>query len=295
MTPLSSVSTAASVSPAPLALDWHADALQQRLGEIAPGCRVETVAQTGSTNSDLIERARAFDAAAGAPAPVLRVAEQQTAGRGRLGRRWWSDPGQALTFSLGLALAPADWSGLSLAVGLAVAEALGEFIGEVPGQPRIGLKWPNDLWLRGEDRKLAGILIEAQALRQAAARADGHTPRWAVVGVGINLGLPQAEPGELRTASACVAELVGDPVGAPQLLHRIAPALLGELLRFEREGLAPRLAAYARRDVLAGRRVGAGELQGLCLGIAADGELRLRDDAGQEHRIGSGEVSVRPC
>lgn len=285
-----------SSSPASaLAFDWHTDALQRRLGEIATGCRVEAVAQTGSTNSDLIERARGWDAAAGEPAPVLRVAEQQTAGRGRLGRRWWSDPGQSLTFSLGLALAPADWSGLSLAVGLAVAEALGEFVGEGPGQPRIGLKWPNDLWLRGDDRKLAGILIEAQALRQAAPRADGRTPRWAVVGVGINLGAPQADPAEFRTASACVGELVGDDVAGPPLLHRVAPALLGELLRFERDGLAPRLAAYARRDVLAGRRVGAGEVTGLCLGIAADGELRLRDDAGREHRLGSGEVSVRPC
>jgi len=287
------------MTPSPLAsptvFEWHTEALQQRLAEIAPGSRVEAVAQTGSTNSDLIERARTFEAAASEPAPVLRVAEQQSAGRGRLGRRWWSDPGQALTFSLGLALAPADWSGLSLAVGLAVAEALGEFVGEAPGQPRIGLKWPNDLWLRGDDRKLAGILIEAQALRQAAPRADGRTPRWAVVGVGINLGLPQANPAELRTASACVEELVGDPVTAPPVLHRIAPALLAALLRFEREGLAPRLAAYAQRDVLAGRRVGAGELTGLCLGIAADGELCLRDDAGLEHRIGSGEVSVRPC
>jgi BirA family biotin operon repressor/biotin-[acetyl-CoA-carboxylase] ligase len=294
MTPSSQASQA---SPAPLAFDWHANALQQRLGEIAPGCRVEAVARTGSTNSDLIERARGWDAASGLPPPVLRVAEQQTAGRGRLGRRWWADPGQALTFSLGLALAPADWSGLSLAVGLAVAEALGEFIGEVPSQPRIGLKWPNDLWLRGDDRKLAGILIEAQALRQAEPAADGRTPRWAVVGVGINLGLPQADPAEFRTACACAEELVGDRVAAPPLLHRVAPALLGELLRFEREGLAPRLAAYAQRDVLAGRRVGTGTggLTGLCLGIAADGELRLRDDTGQEHRIGSGEVSVRPC
>jgi BirA family biotin operon repressor/biotin-[acetyl-CoA-carboxylase] ligase len=89
------------------------------------------------------------------------VAEHQTRGRGRLGRGWGRSAGASLTFSLSLPLAPRDWSGLSLAVGVALADAL-----EPPldgAVPRIGLKWPNDLWLDrrpGSGRKLGGVLIE---------------------------------------------------------------------------------------------------------------------------------------
>ena len=262
-------------------LDWHAPALEQTLQAQLPGLRVEVAREIGSTNTALLERQRA-----GLDTPTLLVAEQQSAGRGRLGRSWWSEPGSTLTFSLGLALAPADWSGLSLAVGLAVAEALD---GSAPGT-RIGLKWPNDLWLRGEDRKLAGILIEAQALRGQGAGAA----RWTVIGVGINIRPPQGAGGDFRSGYACLAELDAS-ASAPSALQRVAPALLAALRQFQQQGLAPLLPAYAGRDVLAGRRVTAGDQQGRVLGIAPGGELRLRDDGGQVHLIASGEVSVRPC
>src|SRR4051812_25393713 len=96
-------------------------------------------------------------ARAGEMDPVLLVAERQTSGRGRLGRGWRSAPGESLTFSLGLKLGPADWSGLSLAVGVSLAETL---------HPRIQLKWPNDLWVG--DRKLGGILIETASFGNGA-------------------------------------------------------------------------------------------------------------------------------
>jgi BirA family biotin operon repressor/biotin-[acetyl-CoA-carboxylase] ligase len=120
-----------------------------------------------------------------------------------------------------------------------------------------------------------------------------------VVGIGINV-LPLHGSGSgsgsdegFRSGYACLQEL-GEP-SAPQALLRIAPLLLRALLRFQAEGLAPLLATWARRDVLAGRRVTAGERQGVAEGIDAGGELLLRDDAGTLHRIASGEVSVRPC
>lgn len=302
------MTTPVTLDPTALAFDWDAAALQQRLQAIVPGTTVEVRAEAGSTNTELLERQRRATPTAPTgepPAPVWLVAERQTAGRGRLGRSWWSEPGSTLTCSLGLALEPADWSGLSLAVGLAVAEALdplGPLDSPHPGggEPgssggaRIGLKWPNDLWLRSDDRKLAGILIEAQALRGSAAGARGSLARWAVVGIGVNLRPPRGEGGEFRTGYACLDEL--EPgITAPGALQRIAPAVLAALQRFEREGLAPLLAAYARRDVLAGRRASAGDLVGRVTGIAPGGELCLRDDAGQTHRIASGEVSVRPC
>src|SRR5450830_805677 len=99
-----------------------------------PGFAVEVLAQIDSTNSELMRRARA-----GRLEPVLLVAEQQTAGRGRLGRQWFSEEGAtsvgaqaSLTFSIGLPLAPADWSGLSLAVGVSVVQSL---------HPDLRLKW----------------------------------------------------------------------------------------------------------------------------------------------------------
>ena len=114
-------------------LQWPSEAIWEAVVPLLPGFTVEVLPEIDSTNSELMRRARA-----GQLDPVLLVAQSQTAGRGRLGRGWVSSPGDSLTFSLGLPLAPADWSGLSLAVGVAVAEALG---------PGIGLKWPNDLWL----------------------------------------------------------------------------------------------------------------------------------------------------
>lgn len=261
-------------------LHWDAETLWQDLEPQAPGLSIEVLAETDSTNTRLIERGRQ-----GLDAPCLLVAERQRAGRGRLGRPWWSQPGQALTFSLGLKLAPADWSGLSLAVGLALAEALGD---------RIGLKWPNDLWLRGDDRKLGGILIEVTPLAEPGLRPG---ERWVVIGAGLNVApLPETpqDPDTFRTGYACLQEF--EPaLTAPQVLHRVAGPLLRAVLAFESEGLSTLHARYAVRDVLAGRSVQAGALAGVACGLSADGSLQVRDALGALHALHSGEVSVRPC
>jgi len=257
-------------------LNWDAEDLWLALEPHAPGLSIEVLPETASTNTALLERARAGDSA-----PCLLVAERQNAGRGRLGRSWSSAPGRSLTFSLACPLAPADWSGLSLAVGLALAEAL---------HPRIGIKWPNDLWLRGDDRKLGGILIETL---MAPGSADGA--RQVVVGVGLNIEpLGDAETAPFGSGYACLQEL--DPAAsAPLALHRVALPLWRALQDFERHGLAPLLPRFAARDVLAGRPVQAGDRHGTACGIAPDGALLLRDAAGQIHAVHSGEVSARPC
>ncbi|MDQ3272075.1 MAG: biotin--[acetyl-CoA-carboxylase] ligase, partial [Pseudomonadota bacterium] len=156
---------------------WPAEAIWQAVAPVLPGFTVEVLPTVDSTNTELMRRFRA--AGPTAAEPVLLVAEQQSAGRGRMGRAWQSRAGDSLTFSLGMALQPVDWSGLSLAVGISIAESLQP---QVPaaGEPRIRLKWPNDLWLtdaRGE-RKLAGILVET---------ASWGELRYVVIGVGINL------------------------------------------------------------------------------------------------------------
>jgi BirA family biotin operon repressor/biotin-[acetyl-CoA-carboxylase] ligase len=266
-------------------MHWDAEALWLELVAQAPGLTIEVLTETGSTNTALVERARAGDRS-----PCLLVAERQTAGRGRLGRPWRSAqdaPGRSLTVSLGCTLAPADWSGLSLAVGLALAEAL-----DGDGRLGIGVKWPNDLWLRGADRKLGGILIETLPGEDPAGPANA---RHIVVGVGLNIApLPaDADPADYRSGHVGLLEL--DPaLDAPAALHRIAGPLWRALQAYSREGLAPRLGPYAARDVLAGRTVQAGPLQGTASGIAPDGALRLRDATGTVHAVASGEVSVRP-
>lgn len=259
--------------PAAPALDWPIGPLAEALAPWLPGVVVEAVAEIESTNTELMRRARA-----GQTQPTLLVAEQQSAGRGRLGRAWQSgagQPGDALTASLALPLAPADWSGLSLAVGLALAESL---------HPDIGLKWPNDLWLR--DRKLAGILIETAAAPGVPAGA-----RQVVIGFGINIA-PLAAHG-LNTPPAWLRERLPD-ITAPAALSRVAEPLLRTVRAFAQTGFAPLVARYAARDVLAGRAVRLSDgVEGLAHGVAANGALRVRTASG-EREISSAEVSVRP-
>jgi BirA family biotin operon repressor/biotin-[acetyl-CoA-carboxylase] ligase len=258
-----------------------------------------------STNTALLERARAVpDTSPGNPEvivrrsvesgafgrraidlqPCLLVAEHQTAGRGRQGRVWLSSPGASLTFSLALPLALGDWSGLSLVVGIAIAEALDA---TAPGSaPRIGLKWPNDLWLLGAPdttRKLGGILIET---------VSAGSQRLAIIGIGLNV--QRFEPAEVNTGFAPLGEL-DTAATAPAVLARIALPLVQALQQFEREGFAPFVARFAARDVLVGRSITttlAEVPHGIARGVSAQGALLVETDAGIVP-VTSGEVSVR--
>ena len=271
---------------------WNADALQRDLAPLRPGLAVEVVNSLASTNSALLERARA-----GHAAPCLLVAETQTHGRGRHGKHWHSAPAASLTFSLSLALAANDWSGLSLAVGLALAEALDAPAGSPPRghAPGIVLKWPNDLMRVGPEnlpRKLGGILIESMPLPPPLA-----PQRIAVIGIGLNIApSPDAPPSLLSQGYASLQELHAG-MTPPQALARLAAALLAMLEAFERHGFAALRNRYAARDGLFGQPVTttlAHLPQGVADGIADDGALWLLH-AGQRHRIASGEVSVRQC
>lgn len=282
-------------------MKWGAEALWQQLEPQLPGLSIEIVPSCGSTNSVLLERARQ-----GQRDSAVLVAEQQTAGRGRNGKAWHSDSGAALLMSLAVVLKPRDWGGLSLAVGVAVAEALEPTMSSDTA-PRIALKWPNDLWLRdgaaplpGQGRKLGGILIETLPVADA---------RLAVIGVGVNVkplsdeggdgaGRAPAQPAHELFASgrACWQELCASAT-PPQALAAVLPALVRALRRFETDGLAPFLPAYAQRDLLRGcsvRSNGTQPVHGVVQGVAEDGGLLVRASDGALHRLGSGEVSVRP-
>jgi BirA family biotin operon repressor/biotin-[acetyl-CoA-carboxylase] ligase len=306
-------------APAPEHLAWGAEALWQRLDPLLPGLTIEVQARSESTNAALIDRIRRYSGDAEAPVtgageldrlgrapsiatphgrrqhdsqPCLLVAEHQTRGRGRLGRQWQSAHGASLTFSMALAFEPhaaTGWSGLSLAVGVALADALDPPPAGGAATPRLGLKWPNDLWLRdtGHEaggRKLGGILIETVPVGRR---------RMAVIGIGLNV-LPIVVDG---VATACLQEL-DRGIDAPTALHRIAEPLVRALLRFEAEGLAAFQAGWRRRDLLAGREISVGERGGAYAGIDASGALLLEPAGGGEQAaplpISAGDVRVRP-
>jgi BirA family biotin operon repressor/biotin-[acetyl-CoA-carboxylase] ligase len=246
---------------------------------------VERVAETDSTNRVLLDRARA-----GGAAGAVLVADRQTAGRGRLGRRWEAPPGSSLLVSVLLrpALAPAYAHLAAVAAALAARAACRDAAGVTAG-----LKWPNDRVV-GE-RKLAGFLSEALV---AGDRLDA-----VVVGMGLNVRWPRPLPDELAgTATDLVAEappgravdrdevldawlaelgsrlpLLDDPAGRRQLAdeHRAACVTLGRRVRVERP-----------HDVLVGDAVD----------LADDGSLLVRTPDGTTHRVPAGDViHLRPA
>ena len=223
--------------------NWGAESLWQDLEPLLPGLSIEVLARTESTNSVLLERVRSEQRSAGERGlerggertdaarfgrrahdmqPCLLVAEHQTAGRGRMGRIWHAEAGASLTFSLALPLSLPDWSGLSLAVGCAMAEALEP---APSATPRLQLKWPNDLWLDG--RKLGGILIET---------VTAGEQRIAVIGVGLNIR-PQHPGNESQFMSgyASLDELDPAPT-APEVLRRVARPLILAVTGFAQGG-----------------------------------------------------------
>lgn len=268
---------------------WGVEALWQELEPLLPGISIEVLARVDSTNNALLERVRSegrhpgerspYGRRANDLQPCLLVAEHQTHGRGRMGRSWHSSATASLTFSLALPMALTDWSGLSLAVGAALADAL-----DPPGPqaPRLQLKWPNDIWLDG--RKLGGILIET---------VPAGSQRIAIIGIGLNIAASASPVGDsgYQTGYASLDELLPG-ISAPEVLKRIARPLIEALLTFAGQGYAGWQPIFARRDLLQGQAVTAGTLEGVARGTNARGELLLETPGGLQ-TVAGGEVSVR--
>ncbi len=257
-------------------MNWPAENIWQQVMALGmpslASFSVEILPEIDSTNSELMRRARA-----GHTEPTLLIAEQQSAGRGRMGRDWQSKPGDSLTFSFGISLSPTNWEGLSLAVGTSVAQSLCE---------GIALKWPNDLWF--QSRKLAGILIETASSGASTASAQ----RYCVIGIGINIAPRLADP-NLRTPPAWLQEIA--PASSPQsALERLFTPLLVDMLQFEREGFAAFSSRFAALDALQGQQVVLSDgLAGQARGVDATGALLVHTSQGMQ-RVASQEVSVRP-
>lgn len=230
--------------------------------------------------------------AAPAPGPGearVCLAEYQTGGRGRRGRSWQSPPASGLCLSVSWSFAqpPAALSGLGLAAGVMVADALAGL-----GASGVGLKWPNDLVTAGG--KLAGILVDVSG--------EAAGPLRVVIGLGLNLRLPPGLAGSLAREPgsygvAALESVLPDLAGRRNLLAaRLVDALVAGLVQFARDGFPAFADRWRRRDALAGRPVRVtgpgGSHEGLARGIDADGALLL-EHAGELRTVLSGDVSLR--
>lgn len=238
---------------------------------------IEAVTQTGSTNADLVQRVPSL------LQPVLRVADRQSAGRGRAGRPWHTTPSMSLTFSLAWRFGRPLQAllGLPLAVGVALAEALQVF------GVQARLKWPNDILRDGA--KLAGILIETAA---EGGRGDAT---WAVVGIGLNLGLPPGLEAELGRAIGAAPELQKQP--RETVLAIITSALVDALVEFEQRGFGAFVTRWQALDAYAGQPVrvldnGRVLQEGLAAGVDVMGRC-LIDTAHGQVAVVAGDVSLR--
>lgn len=224
-----------------------------------------------STNTYLLKKAKE-----GATSGLVCLAEQQTQGRGRLGKSWHSPHGANIYCSIlwRFENTAQDISGLGIAVGVMVVNALHRY-----GVPSgLQLKWPNDvLW---KDRKLAGILLEK------------NEPSSVVIGVGLNLSIEQAN----EKNWVDVSELMGQSVKRNILIGLLLDEILKNMQQFENHGLAPYLSEWQKYDALLNKNITIitpeKNISGIMCGINTAGELLLEAAEGiQGFRYG--EVSVR--
>ncbi len=210
------------------------------------------------------------------------VAEYQTAGRGRRGRKWFSPFGANLYLSMywRLEQGPAAAIGLSLVIGIVMAEVLQSL-----GADKVRVKWPNDLYLN--DRKLAGILVELTGKTGDAAQI--------VIGAGINLVMRHVENDVINQGWINLQE-AGISIDRNTLAVRLIKELRDSLRLFEQEGLTPYLTRWKRLDNFIDRPVkliiGDKEIFGVSRGIDSQGALLLEQDGVIKPWVG-GEISLR--
>ena len=244
------------------------------------GKSIRYLPRTGSTNED----AKAL-ASEGAPEGTVVIADEQTAGKGRMGRQWLSPNGSGLWFSVILRpnLLPAETPRLTLAAAVAVARAIRSETGL-----EAGIKWPNDVLVGG--KKVCGILTEMSA--------EMDRVNYVVLGVGINVnfGTNPFPPGLREYATALDIEL-GKRVDRAAVLRAILHELEHWYLRYLAEGASPVVREWKSLSVTLGRRVTAFTLRDSFEGVATDvdddgGLIILRDD-GRTEKLLSGDVSLR--
>ena len=242
--------------------------------------QLEIVDEIDSTSSRLLEMA-----ASGAPSGTCLAAEWQSSGRGRRGRSWVSRLGGSLTYSLlwRFERGAGHLGGLSLAVGEAVARALGE-----SGIDRVQVKWPNDVVV--DFRKLAGVLVETSGEMQG--------PSVAVIGVGVNYRLSERVLDRIDQPVADVWQCTAEPPSRSELLTRMLATLATSLDAFDRSGFAASRDAWRSLHAYQGRRVRVtssrdAPFDAEVVDVAADGALLVSTPDGRTLPLASAEITLR--
>lgn len=246
------------------------------------------LAACASTNDEAMQRARA-----GAPHGTVVVADEQTAGRGRLARAWSSCPGDLMASIVvrgGAGSGPGALAGLPLVVGVAVASAA-RALG-APAQ----LKWPNDVGVVAADggfRKLGGILVEGVGV----SAGDEQGPA-VVVGIGLNVvAADAARPAELRQLATSIEALAGRRSSRDEALAAVLSALAPELASYLERGLETTRERW--HDLMAPlarvrHATASGVIEGVPLGLAGDGGLLIQSPGGDVHHVLAGDVVAVP-
>ena len=211
--------------------------------------------------------------ASGAPAGAVVIADEQTRGRGRMGRVWRTPPGTALALSLILKPARASLPRLTMVAALGVDDLVRDC-----GCADAGIKWPNDVLVNG--LKVSGILPEAVW--------EGDRLWGAVLGIGVNVRLDFSGSALSRSAIS-LEHVLGRRLDRAQLVGM----LLGRLDHWYRQIESPALvAAWKSRLSTLYRRVEVGGISGLAIDVTADGALCIRDDAGRLHQARAGDLTL---
>jgi len=227
------------------------------------GWQVRRVAETGSTNADLLR-----DGGEGAPHHSVLMADFQSSGKGRLDRTWVAEPGSNLLVSLLFRLDAGVQRPLhqfTQMVGMAAARACAEVAGVTPH-----MKWPNDLLV--DNKKISGILAQG-------------APQFVVVGIGVNVGwAPEGAVSLQQVAPTCTAQ--PSHVLRAMLPHiasfeLLTPQQLHELYQSELSTLGQRVRVEQHEGVV---------IEGIAVSVHADGRLLVREDNGAEHHVDTGDV-----
>ena len=254
-------------------------------------CILERVIETKSTNDDLLERWRARELID----PVARIAHKQTAGKGRAGRSWLANPEDSLCFSLAFPFkrTPAELSGLSLLVGLAVISGIAQACDLSESKLHelgLRLKWPNDLLLN--NAKLAGILIEG-----GQAKAGDST--WMIIGVGINLRNTEKIESNLANGlrASSLSQMTDSLPDIEYLWLKLIASLEYHLTEFDLHGFKPCMESWIKWDAYRDQAVcisGAGKdaIYGITKGVDESGALILQQE-NKTIAIHAGDVSLR--
>ena len=273
---------------------FSSDNIARALGGIEFVRRIEYLPAVGSTN-DVAKRL----GASGAPEATLVIADEQTAGRGRLGRAWWTPPGTAIAMSLLLRpkFPPTLAYRLTMLTGLVAAEAVEQVTGL-----RVGLKWPNDVVIeqeaRGKTQEARGKRQEATILKLGGILSEtsisGQNIEFAAVGLGLNVNVDFRGRDDLPEATSLMMQL-GHEVDRLAILRALVERFAARYAVIDRD---ERLRAdWSARLTTLGRQImarrGQESIAGLAEGVDGSGMLLIRTDDGTLVRVDAADVTLR--